>query len=175
MIICGYPGIGKTYLAKNFSNVMDLESTPFNNDFDCYFRCAKHYSDQGFLVLVSCHKEIREKVLKLRFDERLTIFPCPQDKDLYKRRYKERGNTQEFIGAQMENWDKWVSKESHLLGEHVEYLESGETLYKAIHRLAKDSPNRYCTFDACPMPYACFKMCKNPLKKYVENSFNRHL
>ncbi len=141
MIICGYAGIGKSYLAHNYPNIIDLESTPFEKDWDRYFKCAKHYSDQGFLVLVSCHKEIRERVLSLPFEERLTIFPCAGDKELFRRRYEERGNTKEFIDTQMKNWYHWVSKENRLLGEHLEYMKSSETLYDTIIRLSELSPN----------------------------------
>ena len=50
MIICGYAGIGKSYLAKHFPGVIDLESTPFEKDWNRYLKCAMHYSNQGFLV-----------------------------------------------------------------------------------------------------------------------------
>lgn len=141
MIICGYAGIGKSYLAHNYPNIIDLESTPFEKDWNRYFKCAKHYSDQGFLVLVSCHKEIRERVLSLPFEERLTIFPYAEDKELFRKRYKERGNTEEFIDVQMKNWYHWISEENRLLGEHLEYMESGETLYDTIIRLSRLNPN----------------------------------
>ena len=45
MIICGYAGIGKSHLAKNFPGVIDLESTPFEKDWDRYLKCAMHYID----------------------------------------------------------------------------------------------------------------------------------
>ena len=170
MIICGYAGIGKSYLAHNFPNVIDLESTPFEKDWDRYFKCAKHYSNQGFLVLLSCHREIRERVLAIPYSERITIFPCIDDKDLFETRYKERGNTQEFINIQMEHWYEWTSENNRLLGEHLEYMESGETLYVTIIRLSKLSPIRFCTFDGCPVPDCSLMkdVCLNPLEKYVK-------
>lgn len=163
MIICGYAGIGKSYLAHNYPNIIDLESTPFEKDWDRYFKCAKHYSDQGFLVLLSCHKEIRERVLKIPYGERITIFPCIDDKDLFETRYKERGNTQEFINIQMEHWNEWTSEKNQLLGEHLEYMESGETLYDTIIRLSKLSPNRFCTYGQCPV-----LDCINPLENFAK-------
>lgn len=175
MIICGYAGIGKSYLAHNFPNVIDLESTPFEKDWDRYFKCAKHYSDQGFLVLLSCHKEIRELVLKISYEERITIFPCIEDKELFRRRYKQRGNSEEFIKLQMDNWEKWTSENNRLLTEHLEYMESGETLYDTIIRLSKlrlskFSPSRFCAYNRCPM-FDCSLIkdrCLNPLEKYVK-------
>ena len=168
MIICGYAGIGKSYLAHNYPNIIDLESTPFEKDWDRYFKCAKHYSDQGFLVLLSCHKEIRERVLSMPYGERITIFPCIGDKDLFETRYEERGNTQEFINIQMEHWDEWTSGDNQLLGEHLEYMESGETLYDTIIRLSKLSPKRFCTYDGCPVPDCLMKdNCINPLENFA--------
>lgn len=169
MIICGYDGIGKSYLAHNYPNIIDLESTPFEKDCDRYFKCAKYYSNQGFLVLLSCHKEIREKVLQLPYDERITIFPCIKDRELFRKRYKQRGNTEEFINLQMDNWVKWTSDKNRLIGEHLEYMRSGETLYDTIIRLSKLSPNRFCTYDGCPVP-DCSLMkdrCSNPLEYYA--------
>ena len=170
MIICAYAGVGKSYLAHNFPNVIDLESTPFEKDWDRYFKCAKHYSDQEFLVLLSCHKEIRQRVLSLPFDERITIFPCIRDKELFRKRYEQRGNTQEFIDIQMANWDEWTSDKNCLLGEHLEYMESGEFLYDTLLRLSKLSPNRFCTYDGC-LVSDCSLMkerCINPLVKYTK-------
>ena len=169
MIICGYAGIGKSYLAHNFPNIIDLESTPFEKDWDRYFKCAKHYSKQGFLVLLSCHKEIRERILSIHDDYRITIFPCIKDKELFRKRYKQRGNSEEFIKLQMDNWEEWTSKNNKIIGEHLEYMESGETLYDTIIRLSKLSPGRFCDYDECPV-YDCEMKenpCLNPLEKYL--------
>ena len=62
MIFCGYAGVGKSTAAKKFSGVVDLESTPFQRDWVTYARVAKHMSDQGYIVLVSCHNELREEL-----------------------------------------------------------------------------------------------------------------
>lgn len=34
MIICGYAGVGKSTLAKEVDGIMDLESTPFEKDWE---------------------------------------------------------------------------------------------------------------------------------------------
>ena len=170
MIICGYAGIGKSYLAHNFPNIIDLESTPFEKDWYRYFKCAKHYSDQGFLVLLSCHKEIRERVLEMHYGDRVTIFPCISDKELFRKRYEQRGNSEGFIKLQMDNWEEWTSEKNRLLKEHLEYMESGETLYDSIIRLSKLTPGRFCDYDeflvsdCSEMKHICF----NPLEKYAK-------
>jgi len=124
MIICGYAGIGKSYLAEHFPNVMDLESTPFEKDWERYAKCAIHYSNQGRLVLTSCHKELREL---LKENGAITVVPNIFDKEWYREKYIQRGNTDEFIKIQMNNWEKWLNDK--LPGEHLEILGRHENLY----------------------------------------------
>lgn len=175
MIICGYAGIGKSYLAHNFPGVIDLESTPFEKDWDRYAKCAVHYHKQGYLVLVSCHKEIRERICDhtkgVLFGDRVTIVPNIEDKHLYAERYRLRGNTQEFINLQMLNWETWLDeKKNRILTEQWEVMEKGETLYDAIVRLSKLPPHRFCNYDQCPISDCKDEpRCQNPLKKFVDN------
>lgn len=173
MIICGYAGIGKSYLAEHIPNVMDLESTPFEKDWERYAKCAIHYSNQGRLVLVSCHRELREILKdKVSYYERITIVPDVNDKEWYKEKYKLRGNSQTFINLQMDNWEKWLDeKENRLIGEHWEVLKPHENLYDAIKRLSNLPPTWFCTYDGCPVYPNCEEYesrgCVNPLKHYI--------
>jgi len=176
MIICGYAGIGKSYLAKNFPNVIDLESTPFEKDWERYVKCAVHYHKQGYLVLVSCHKEMRTLLCDIDkgvyYDQRITIVPDKDDQLAYIRRYLDRGNTAEFIKTQMDNWDKWLDEDTNrLLGENWIVMQKGETLYDCLVRLAEKAPCAFCNYDQCPVggsPKQLLRECFNPLKEYVE-------
>jgi len=58
MIICGFPGTGKTTFARLTGKAVDLESTPFKKNWLLYAEVAKHMSDQGYTVMVSTHKEM---------------------------------------------------------------------------------------------------------------------
>ena len=107
MIYCGYAGTGKSTAAKKILGVVDLESTPFQKDWDMYARVAKHMSDNGYTVLLSCHKELREKLHEIGAKYKV-VFPELDQKEEYRRRYFERGNTKEFIDTQMSHWDEWV-------------------------------------------------------------------
>lgn len=67
MIYVGYPGIGKSTLAKTLPNCIYLESSNFWVDgkriddwYKVYANIAKHLSDQGKIVFVSTHKLVRE-------------------------------------------------------------------------------------------------------------------
>lgn len=107
MIICGYAGTGKSTAAKKIAGVVDLESTPFQKDWETYARVAKHMSDQGYIVLLSCHKELREELHRIGADY-IVVYPEKNQKEIYRQRYIERGNTEEFIETQMKHWDEWV-------------------------------------------------------------------
>ncbi len=138
MIICGYAGVGKSTLSRKFVGVMDLESTPFEKDWERYAKCATYYHKQGYLVLVSCHKEIRERILSMLEGDTegvYTIVPNVADKELYRERYTRRGNTPEFIKVQMDNWEKWLDKGNAIEGERLIEMNSGEVLKDTLIRL----------------------------------------
>lgn len=177
MIICGYAGIGKSYLAKNFPGVIDLESTPFEKDWNRYAKCAVHYHKQGYLVLVSCHKEIREKFYNrdsefcLPYGDVITVTPDKDDKEIYRKRYIERGNTPEFVEIQMNNWEKWLNYDVNKINlcEQWIVMKKGETLHQTIIRLAKKEPSFFCNYDNCPTN-DCKQMkgsCVNLLREYA--------
>ena len=107
MIFCGYAGVGKSTAASKFIRVVDLESTPFQKDWETYARVAKHMSDHGYIVLVSCHNELREELRRIGA-QYMVVYPEKNQKEIYRQRYVERGNSPEFIETQMEHWDEWV-------------------------------------------------------------------
>ena len=111
MIFCGYAGVGKSTAAKKIKGVVDLESTPFQKDWETYARVAKHMSDQGYIVLLSCHKELREELHRIGAEYRVVFPDKNEHKEIYRKRYKDRGNSQEFIDNQMNHWDEWVGDE----------------------------------------------------------------
>lgn len=120
MIICGYAGTGKSTAAKKIPGVIDLESTPFQKDWKTYVRVAKHMSDNGYIVLMSCHRELREELASQEIPY-IVVVPDKGHKKEYKKRYEERGNTLEFIKVQMDNWEKWVATDGP---EHYIILET---------------------------------------------------
>lgn len=106
MIICGFPGTGKSTMAK-FSRWVDLESTPFKKNWLLYAEVAKHMSDNGYTVMISTHKEVLDALEQI--EARYTVvIPPTTDKSTYLMRYAMRGNTDEFIGLLDKNWDGWL-------------------------------------------------------------------
>lgn len=108
MIICGFAGIGKSYVAKTQCKWIDLESTPFEKDWERYVKVAKHMSDNGYVVLLSCHKELRELLHKKGINYNI-VMPNKNLKLVYLTRYKMRGNTEDFIDNMDLNWDNYTT------------------------------------------------------------------
>lgn len=107
MIICGFPGTGKSTMAR-FTNWVDLESTPFEKDWLRYAKVAKHMSDNGYVVMVSTHKELLAEFEQIEVPYTVIIPPIT-DKDTYIYRYDMRGNTYDFIRLLDANWERWIN------------------------------------------------------------------
>lgn len=107
MIICGFPGTGKSMMAK-FSQWVDLESTPFKKNWLLYAEVAKHMSDNGYTVMVSTHKEMLDALEQIEANYTVVIPPIT-DKATYLNRYDMRGNSHDFIRLLDENWERWLS------------------------------------------------------------------
>lgn len=98
MIICGYPGVGKSSIA-GWSNCIDLESSIFSQwqpvdiEYDWqahYVHVATELAKQGFTVLVSTHPDVIEF---LHADEGVpVVIFCPkfEMKDEWNARLRER-------------------------------------------------------------------------------------
>ena len=112
LIICGFAGIGKTTVAHNVVNVVDLESTPFEKDWQRYVKVARHMADNGYIVLVSCHKELREEFYRQGIAYTLAL-PSKDKKECHIKRYEDRGNTDGFIQLLSNNWDSFLSVLPH--------------------------------------------------------------
>ena len=107
-VICGFAGIGKSTAAKNMAGVVDLESTPFNKDWARYADVAVHMANNGYIVLTSTHKELRD-ALKVRGNYVVAVPPASKREE-YLNRYLERGNTEDFIELLGKNWTTWIEE-----------------------------------------------------------------
>ena len=108
MIISGFPGTGKSTMAK-FSRWIDLESTPFERDWARYAKVARHMSDNGYTVMVSTHEELLAEFEKMKVSYTV-IIPPTTDKDTYLHRYHMRGNSCDFIKLIDDNWYRWLTR-----------------------------------------------------------------
>ena len=106
MIICGFPGTGKSTMAK-FSRWVDLESTPFEKDWMRYAKVAKHMSDNGYTVMVSTHSELLDALEQI--EARYTVvIPDVKDTQIYMHRFERRGSTVDFCKKVYDNWYEWL-------------------------------------------------------------------
>lgn len=124
MIICGFPGIGKSSIARTLPGIVDLESTPFNKNWKIYADVIEHMDKNGYTVLVSSHRELREELLNRNINY-FYVKPEKNLKEEYLERYKKRGNTKAFINQIKDNWDNYLKS---LKGENIVELKSEEYL-----------------------------------------------
>lgn len=106
MIICGFPGTGKSTMAK-LSRWVDLESTPFRKNWRLYAEVAKHMSDNGYTVMISTHAELLDELewIEARYT---VIIPDIEDIQTYMHRFEGRGNTTEFCKNVYDHWYEWI-------------------------------------------------------------------
>lgn len=134
MIICGFPGVGKSYAGKQYDNLthwIDLESTPFNRNWDMYIDTACYLSQQGYIVMLTSHKELRER-LKERGINYTVVLPKDTDdvKDEYIKRYTRRGSSEEFIKNIKNKWSEYTKSyewERVIRLEKNEYISDEKT------------------------------------------------
>lgn len=100
MIIVGYPGIGKSTLAKNSNKYIDLESGNFWIDgkrqddwYKIYCKIAAHLSSQGYTVFVSSHYSVRKELRQYsRTEEIKCCFPDISLKNEWIKKLEDRYN-----------------------------------------------------------------------------------
>ena len=115
MIIIGYPGVGKSTASKMFREVVNLNSTFFDNK-ELYCNVAIELSKQNLLVCVSSHKEVVECLLKS--DEPIcVVYPNKNLKSAWVNIVRNRylgDKTDENYKALMRVWEHFESDISFL-------------------------------------------------------------
>lgn len=103
MIIIGYQGIGKSTLANKDDKFIDLESGSFwltntdgsryryDNWYEMYCNVAEHLSQQGYIVFVSSHEVVRNR-LKQSKERVFTLYPDVSLKDQWIKKLAKRYN-----------------------------------------------------------------------------------
>ena len=127
IIICGFPGVGKSHVANNRINILDAESSAFHWRFDPehpekgseknpdfpgnYIDYIKENMERYELdvILVATHTVVREALKKEGIDY-IIVAPNRYDQNEYMKRYLQRGNDIEFIKSLHKNWGAWMSE-----------------------------------------------------------------
>lgn len=123
IIICGFPGVGKTACEK-YARVLDAESSAYSHIIDpVEMTCRKNdefptnyidmvesemKSDRWDIILLSSHKVVRDE-LKRRNIKFVAV--CPQVDCLpdYLGRYLKRGSDYDFMVDIANKWSRYIS------------------------------------------------------------------
>lgn len=130
MIICGFPGIGKSSISRTLPGIVDLESTPFNKNWEIYANVIEHMN-KNYIVLCSSHMDLRKELNKRNINY-IYVKPKKELKEEYIKRYKKRGNDKKFIKQLSDNWDEYMKT---LKNENVWELDSEEYLYDVLEKI----------------------------------------
>ena len=92
MIICGYAGVGKTTLCKQYKKYIDLDSNTFQKDsnwVETYCETVIKLVNDGYDVFVSCHKAVRN-YFDTKEIEYITISPTLELEKQWLEKLKKR-------------------------------------------------------------------------------------
>ena len=134
-VISVFAGLGKTTVAKKYSNVCDLQSSPYRCDYSkiskadyekmkCntsripnpewpnnYLKAVLKAQKEYDIVLVPSSVDIRELLVNNNIDFMLVLpIKSTDNREKLLQRYKVRGNSAELIKDAMYNFDNWSRK-----------------------------------------------------------------
>ena len=167
MVVCGFPGVGKTYAVEHWNypdyKIYDSDSSDFswidkndhskgrNPDFPMnYVEHIKSLDNDKSFVLVSSHKDVREALREVSIDY-FIVYPWLQvcDKDIYLRdRIAKRDtgiNSDSFVKLLSDNWENWI-KEIDVEEKTPMFrfkLDNYATLHEVLDVLVKNNGHKY--------------------------------
>ena len=123
IIICGFPGVGKTTVANNRRNILDAESSALswvwnpeepdarkrNEEFPRnYINFLEESLDKYDVIMASSHKDVREQ-MQYSGMQYIIVAPRRELKNEYLIRYLQRGSDIDFIELLNEKWDEFLT------------------------------------------------------------------
>lgn len=129
-VICAFAGIGKTYISKKYSNVIDFDLQKFKYIYNQkelynieklkgvenkvinknwpnnYITQLRKIINKEKVVLVPADKEVRDILVKENINF-ILIMPSLDSKEQLINRYKKRGNNQKYIKRAINDLEKW--------------------------------------------------------------------
>jgi len=153
VILAGFSGVGKTFLAQKYRNVLDLESSPFfwdysniihDSDFEKFKGSAGRKRNPNYpenfinelkknigkydYILVWAHvDEAMPHYNKHNICIDAYFIPSKNALDDYIVRYYERGNTKEYVVKMQERYNFQYERRNEI-SKSIVLLEKGETL-----------------------------------------------
>lgn len=149
IIICAFAGLGKTYLAQKYENIIDFDIGQFryknygktieeqerqkatshrekNEEYpNNYLSALKEVMKKDNIVFLPADLEIRDMLLKEKI-KFVFIMPSVDSKEELVSRYKKRGNNEMFIKraiTDLENWSKLTYNYKKVVLPKNKYLE----------------------------------------------------
>lgn len=151
MVICGFPGVGKTSVANNRVNILDAESSAFSWIWDTeslepgrrrnpkfpenYIRYIRENMEKYDVILVSSHQNVRYAMKKEGIPY-IIVAPHAELKNEYLIRYLQRGSEFEFIELLNEEWGEFL-KDINDDCAPVIWLERGKYLSDVLGVIAR--------------------------------------
>ena len=150
IIICGFPGVGKSCVATNRTNILDAESSAFSWIFDPetaeepkrnqafpgnYVKHIKDNMDRYEFIMVSTHKQVLDAI-EYEGLPYIIVAPQPCLKNEYLIRYLQRGSTIEFIELLNEKWESFLADIGNRQ-QPVIWLEAGQYMSDILGRCAR--------------------------------------
>lgn len=151
-IISAFPGIGKTTLAKENHKVIDLESSNYkwldidnnlsieqrkgtsktlNPNFpENYIRDIISLAQEGYTVLISSHKEVRDELNKRDIHFTIVLPSLDMKKEMIDR-YIKRGNQENFVTMLENNYETFINDLMNDPNNKI-VLESGQYLKDVV-------------------------------------------
>lgn len=148
MVIMAFSGVGKTTVAKKYSNVIDLESSfyewKYEGEVDIeamkgdshreknlawpnnYISAIKKYYNLGKIVLIGMNALVRDRLEEEQIPY-VVVFPSIECKKRYIQTYRERGNSIEFIKRREVMFEEWIQEFTKLPQEKW-ILDNNQTL-----------------------------------------------
>ncbi len=141
MIICGFPGIGKTFYRESnpAKCSVDLDSVLYHPEAEGwakgYVENAVNLQGAGNTVLLSMHGDVRAELAKNKIPYAL-VYPDIALRDEYRDRYRMRGDTEDFVHTLLAYWAPWITScaDDYNAAKLVE-LRSGEYLSYKLNTL----------------------------------------
>lgn len=153
LILCGFPGVGKTYLCKNNDNykILDIDSSPFKwvqgkngertdekvSDFpQNYISYILKNINNADILLISTQSEVINEIKSLKLNY-FIVYPDKSLKEEYYNRYYDREDLPRFVlndNNQFENMIDIIEMED---SNRLIKLKSNEHISDVIERVEK--------------------------------------